>query len=277
MNILVSLLFILPLTSSTYPHYKIICDSKNTDYDYCTTKDEGFTKDWFSINIPNWKKHLDQFANKTDLHFLEIGTHEGRSALWLLENVLTHPTSRLTCIDPWNDIKNYYGINVFTRFSNNVKNYVDKINIVKDYSSNALRKYDAVPIFDFIYVDGCHTAPCTIEDMVLSFPLLKPGGLMIIDDYEWRAKEAEHKRPQLAVDTFIEIYTEKINVVHKGLQVIIEKIGNSNDSLYYMGQYNVLKTDMNNQRNNTQKVNVNSSKTERKRKGENRRRKDGRR
>ena len=40
---------------------------------------------------------------------------------------------------------------------------------------------------------------------------------------------------------------------------------------------NVVETDMNNQRNKPQKVNVNSSKTERKRKGENRRSKDGRR
>lgn len=30
---------------------------------------------------------------------LEIGSYEGRSAVWFLENILTHPTARIVCVD----------------------------------------------------------------------------------------------------------------------------------------------------------------------------------
>jgi predicted O-methyltransferase YrrM len=211
------------LSSIIITNTKEVCNSNNTDQDSCLTKEEGFIHDWFSKNIPNWKKHLAQFANKENLNFLEIGTYEGKSALWLLENVLTHPTSRLTCIDPWVDYENDKGDNIFTRFSHNIKNHVEKTIIVRDYSSNALRKYEPVPTFDLIYVDGCHTALCAIEDMILSFPLLKPGGVFIFDDYGWRPHLAEHERPKLAADSFMKIFSTKINVLHKGYQVFIKK------------------------------------------------------
>jgi predicted O-methyltransferase YrrM len=215
MKILVYLLCILP--SIIITNSQELCDSKNPDYDSCINKEEGFTTDWFTQNIPIWKEHLAQFVNKPNLKFLEIGSFEGRSAIWLLENVLTHPTSNLTCIDHW--VREM----IFRRFRNNIKKYLEKTNIVHDYSSNALRKYEPVPTFDFIYIDGGHSAPCVIEDMILSFPLLKPGGVFILDDYKWRTDLAEDERPELAVDSFIKIYTKKIDVLHKGYQIIIKK------------------------------------------------------
>ena len=215
MKILVYLLCILPCIFIT--NSKDLCDSQSPDYESCLTKKEGFTSDWFSHVIPIWKKHLAKFVDKPNLKFLEIGTYEGKSAIWLLENVLTHPTSNLTCIDPWHlEI-------IFTRFSNNVKKYLEKTNIVRDYSSNVLRKYEPVPTFDFIYIDGCHLASCAIEDMILSFPLLKPGGVFIFDDYKWKPDRAEDETPKLAADSFMKIYAKKIDVLHKDYQVIIKK------------------------------------------------------
>lgn len=38
--------------------------------------------------------------------------------------------------------------------------------------------------FDFIYVDGSHRSPDVIYDAILSFGLLKKGGIMIFDDYQ---------------------------------------------------------------------------------------------
>lgn len=61
-----------------------------------------FTSDWFSQHIPVWTDVLRDLRGKPHLHFLEIGSYEGRSACWLLENILTHPGSRLTCIDIFN-------------------------------------------------------------------------------------------------------------------------------------------------------------------------------
>ena len=74
MKILVYLLCILPSIIIT----KIgqLCDSENPDYDSCINKEDGYTTDWFSNNIPLWTKHLAQFVNKPNLKFLEIGSWE---------------------------------------------------------------------------------------------------------------------------------------------------------------------------------------------------------
>ncbi|MGV6872980.1 class I SAM-dependent methyltransferase [Pseudochelatococcus sp. B33] len=57
-----------------------------------------FAHDWFSGHIPQWERLLAEFAGQP-VRALEIGTHEGRSATWLLTNVLTHRRARLVCVD----------------------------------------------------------------------------------------------------------------------------------------------------------------------------------
>src|SRR5690349_6873094 len=57
------------------------------------------TYDCFSSRIPQWEIDLARLAGQPDLRFLEIGSFEGHSACWLLEHVLTHDTSTLTCVD----------------------------------------------------------------------------------------------------------------------------------------------------------------------------------
>ena len=60
-----------------------------------------FSTDWFTNQnrIPLWEKMLRPFKGKPDIHYLEVGVYEGRSAIWMLENILTHPSSTLTGID----------------------------------------------------------------------------------------------------------------------------------------------------------------------------------
>lgn len=57
-----------------------------------------FTSDFFKGNIPNWERWLAPFKGQP-VTALEIGSYEGRSACWLLENILTHPDARLLCVD----------------------------------------------------------------------------------------------------------------------------------------------------------------------------------
>src|SRR3569832_159477 len=58
-----------------------------------------FTHDYFSPNIGQWSKDQARFAGLPNLRFLEVGRFEGRSACWLLQNILTHESSRITCLD----------------------------------------------------------------------------------------------------------------------------------------------------------------------------------
>ncbi len=94
-----------------------------------------FTTDWFSNNIPNWDIVLQDHKNQPNLNFLEIGCWEGRATCWLLENILTDSTSKITVVDTFGGSPEEDGMNgldfenVYSRFKHNTKEYNNKITI----------------------------------------------------------------------------------------------------------------------------------------------------
>ena len=63
--------------------------------------DYSFTRDHVSEHAGDWTAALEIYRGRPDLRMLEIGSLEGRSAIWFLEHVLTHPTATIVCLDPW--------------------------------------------------------------------------------------------------------------------------------------------------------------------------------
>ncbi|MBP6994044.1 class I SAM-dependent methyltransferase [Candidatus Woesebacteria bacterium] len=188
-----------------------------------------FQTDWFSPTIDEWDETLANYQSKPSLAFLEIGSFEGRSAIWLLENILTDPTSHLTCIDTWGGSAEHQ--NTTLDFAQVERNFDDNIRIsgkstqvkkIKGRSAVELRKL-AFGSYDFIYIDASHKAYNVLEDAVLSWRLLKIGGIMIFDDYVWEPQYAEIDSPKLAVDSFIQCYRNRLEIVRKGMQMTIRK------------------------------------------------------
>jgi predicted O-methyltransferase YrrM len=182
------------------------------------TQEYNFTRHWHRQHKSLWSDILAKFKGKADIHYLEIGVFEGASLIWMLDNILTHDTARVTCIDFFpDDLEQIF-------FSNlDLSGSAHKVTTIKELSVTALRKlpFDS---FDIIYVDASHTADNVMSDTMLSWPLLKPGGLLIFDDYLLDAKlQPEEFRPQVAVDAFITAYRNHIEIVHRGYQVIARK------------------------------------------------------
>lgn len=176
-----------------------------------------FTADWFTNNIPLWEKQLSHLKGKP-LSFLEIGTFEGRSALWLLENILTHKDSRMYCVDAWLGSK---GDASYKRFLKNIAPYKDKVVVLKGLSSTMLRGIKK-QMFDFVYIDASKHSQNVMEEAVLSFPLIKPGGLLVFDDYTHN-KEHDHNCPRPGIDAFMNVYATEIKVLVTRWQVIVQK------------------------------------------------------
>jgi len=63
------------------------------------SKNYKFSVDWFTHNVPQWQRTLGPLKGKPKINYLEIGVCEGRSLIWVLENILTHPTAKATCVD----------------------------------------------------------------------------------------------------------------------------------------------------------------------------------
>ena len=178
----------------------------------------SFSTDWFELSAKgNFEKFLQKYKGLPNLNFLEIGVYEGMATVWLLENILTDKTSKITTIDTFT--KNPDGL--YERFIDNIEPYKDKISVIKGESQTELRHIDEE--FDFIYIDGSHFAKDVLEDAVLSFRLLKTGGIMIFDDYDWNYYPDQHKNPKLGIDAFLQVFEQQFRVLHKSYQVVIEK------------------------------------------------------
>lgn len=178
----------------------------------------SFTADWMSGQSKHWPQDLAKFAGRPGVRMLEIGSYEGRSAIWFLENILTHPDSRLVCVDPFSDGRQEM------RFDHNMKLCSGQARLEKrpGRSETILPQLERAS-FDVIYVDGSHAAPFVLLDAMLSWELLKPGGILLFDDYEWEPQLPPERRPQLAIDLFLASHAGKYDLLRKGYQIVIEK------------------------------------------------------
>ncbi len=178
-----------------------------------------FTADWFSENIPVWQNYLGELAGRPHATFLEIGVYEGRATVWLLGNILTHQTATIDCIDP------FLVPGIEENFDHNIRTAgtVGKVHKLKGLSQEVIRGLQ-LNHYDTVYVDGSHTAPDVLADAVLAFDTLKPGGIMIFDDYGWRYRQDPWLEPKLAIDAFLNIYQRKLQLLHKAHQVLIKKL-----------------------------------------------------
>lgn len=189
----------------------------------------NFTEDWTTTHTELWMTHLGHLRGVPDGHAIEIGCFEGRSTIWFLKNILTDERSRLICIDTFEggDDQRKFGTKLdklYDRFCSNIDecNLADKTQVFKMESVEALQRLPGL-CHDFIYLDGSHIAKDVLQDLVLSWPLLKINGIMILDDYGWNLDPDRLNRPQPAIDAFLDIYSQKLEILHKGLQVIVRK------------------------------------------------------
>jgi predicted O-methyltransferase YrrM len=209
-----------------------------------------FTEKWF--NDDGFDK-ITKLTKNSKLDFLEIGSFEGRSTIWFLDVFLQDKNSTITCIDPWlnysqnEDSLNSYGsessvwkfgeTKVKERFLKNIteNGNLDKVKIIQELSDKALpilinenKKYD------LIFIDGNHVAPYVLMDSVMSWPLLKVGGYMIFDDYDWGLdmpgsfQETDNVgmtlRPEKAIDSFIDIFSDYIEIIYSNHRKIIRRV-----------------------------------------------------
>ena len=200
-----------------------------------TSNEYKFSVDWTSTNAPEWYKILEKYKGKPDINFMEIGCFQGRSTVWLLENILTHATARITCIDTFegsvehqDDTYKHLLPTLYDTFCHNTSYFGEKVIIKKSKSQDTLKELTVnKEYYDFIYIDGDHHAAAVLEDAVLAFPLLKSGGIMLFDDYLW----GEHMMngrlnlnvPRPAIDAFLSIYADKIQIIGTGGQIMLVK------------------------------------------------------
>jgi predicted O-methyltransferase YrrM len=177
---------------------------------------KDFTTDWTSGNFTAWRRILSRWRDE-ELRLLEIGSWEGRSALFFLN---FFPRATLTCIDAFADFPP-----AEARFDRNLAPFAGRLEKIKSRSVPALEQLTADRRrFDLAYIDGDHGHDATAADSRGVWEMIEPGGVVIWDDYRWGKKWLPpDKRSDVAIDTFLNAHAGQYRLLAKSYQLIIER------------------------------------------------------
>jgi hypothetical protein len=184
---------------------------------------------WFNISAV---KYFDlilprRFANKPLLDFLQIGSYTGDASEWLLDNILTDESSWLTDVDTWSGSdegihKKFDWEEIESFYDNRMSKYTN-ICKIKGYSEDFLSTAEQSH-YDFVYIDGDHTANGVYTDAKLSWDKIKPYGILAFDDYLWQHDTyQDHLRPKPGIDQFLEEHYGEYQMLIMDEQVWISK------------------------------------------------------
>jgi predicted O-methyltransferase YrrM len=156
---------------------------------------------------------------------IEVGAYEGYTTFWLSDILTEHNKDlKIYAVDPhvgsieltdvnFNEIQSNFTHNLNANIHKNVE-YVQKFS--KDGLVDLINKGVKA---ELIYIDGDHRASTVLTDLVLSWELLKLGGVIICDDsVSWKYKDkhgtaSPHMSPRMAIEMFIACNWEKIEPI----------------------------------------------------------------
>lgn len=175
-----------------------------------------FTSDWVTGHTLAWRQLLAHLVGQPGVLMAEIGSHEGRSACWFAEEILTGRGAQLHCFDPWGTP------GVLERFDANTDELQLSGRLVRIQGTVQVLAGAAEP-YDAIYVDGDHSLEGVRTDAELAWSRLKPGGVMFFDDYA----NADYPGVRAAVDEFLERRGLELELLARGYQVFVRKAGDA--------------------------------------------------
>jgi predicted O-methyltransferase YrrM len=178
--------------------------------------------------FPNWFKNVSQFFEayvpQEPLRVLQIGTYTGDATEWLLSN---REIEFIHDVDTWegSDEEQHHTLDFKSveevydsRFKENSK--VQKFKMTSDeFFANISNSS-----YNFIYIDGDHTAIQTALDGLNAFKLLELSGVIAFDDYGWGYGGKPFLEPKRGVDAFMAICEGEVKCISHGYQVWFERL-----------------------------------------------------
>jgi predicted O-methyltransferase YrrM len=179
-----------------------------------TAGKEFLHPDYVTNKLRLWCSFLSPLRER-DLEVLEIGSLDGRSALFFLNYL---PRSRITCID------RFFPDGQEAVFDRNLSQFKDRLEKLSTLSVPALvglRRKERR--FDLVYIDGDHRRETVMLDAMLTWPMLRPGGILIWDDYIYKPDAPLWERPTGAIDGFLVAHAGEYEELHRRKQIVVRK------------------------------------------------------
>jgi len=188
----------------------------------------GWTTRWFHRGGKKFRRFMSRFDGKP-ITYLEIGVFEGASAEWMCKNVLTHQDSIGHGVDPylaWQRFDQDFMAQIKQRAVELLSQYPN-FSLHFETSSSFLRSGKLQDgSVDVVYIDGSHDAENTLRDAVMSWELLKVGGVMAFDDcHRKHLGKNDSGTVPYAVDSLRLCYSDHIETVLDAIQTVVKKTG----------------------------------------------------
>lgn len=181
---------------------------------------------WFEPLEPVFGKHLAPLAGPSGLRVLQIGAYTGDASVWLLDNFLTGDDCWLIDVDTWEGSQGEAAHDNLDWGAVH-GHYLERMRgrpvmSLKMTSDEYFAKYSPIEFFDMVYVDGDHTRDQVAKDAENAHRAVKPGGLLVFDDYGWKGHERGNN-PRDAIDAFMAAHRDEYITVHRRYQVWLRK------------------------------------------------------
>jgi hypothetical protein len=162
-----------------------------------------------ATRIADWEKILKPLVGRVK-SVLEVGSCEGGSALFWYKFF----GANVECIDNWQ--APLHGVppeQVEANFDANVAD--TSIIKLKHDSTVGLHVMAKMGMqYDLIYIDGDHCRDQVMIDSCLAWRLLKPGGMMIWDDWEnYQRGTTDTGRPERAIACFVDLQDGALKII----------------------------------------------------------------
>jgi predicted O-methyltransferase YrrM len=197
------------------------------------------SNDWFTKRIPMWLSAFEEcgLVDRPGLRALEIGSWEGLSSYFILHSF---PGAHLTCVDTWEGGDEHKAghaaseavlSRVEQTFDGNLSRYRDRLTKFRGTSFAYFAKHgEARGSLDLVYVDGSHHCDDVVVDAFKGFEMLRPGGVLIFDDYFWKHYPRAVDNPAGAINAFLQLKKGSYRVVRVYYQLIIQKLADDTEA-----------------------------------------------
>ena len=170
---------------------------------------------YFNDHTSLWDTKLAFLKDKPNV-CLEVGALFGAASVYILDNFCKLEGSHLHIMD----------LNTNTYIENNIAPY-QNVTYHQGLSEDLFRRFEhngeTKEFLDFVYIDGNHMSKHVLEDAVNAFYYLKPGGVMVFDDYGWGANDPQHHQPKTGIDAFTYAYGAYLEPIHIGWHVMLQR------------------------------------------------------
>lgn len=153
-------------------------------------------------------------------YYCEIGFHEGHT---LKEVLKILPNEAKIDIFDFQDKCDKIKNSIPGLFKKKIKAYGNSYKFLDNYNNSLYKvwiKNKKKPLYDYIFLDGSHVFTVDCLTFFLADKLLKKGGIIDLDDFNWSIKSSPSMNPDIFKASKLLYSSEQIN--QKGVKMIID-------------------------------------------------------